>query len=118
MNPLSALDQLIPRWADGDDETLSQILELSYTSKLLPMARGKLRRENKTGLLAEDLVHRVYELMAKMDKRPTDRNGFLAAFSRNMKWVLLDDHKTRTRQRRGGPDLDQVSISLADEVEA
>ena len=110
-----SVTECLDRLRAGDTAALDRLLPLVY-DQLRTLARAQLRREDTGSTLgATALVHEAYFRLTERDKlSPKDRSHFFAIAAQSMRRVLIDQARSRKRQKRG---LGVVPIPL-DEVDS
>jgi RNA polymerase sigma-70 factor, ECF subfamily len=78
--------------------------------RVIAAARLRAERPDHT-LQSTALVHEAYVRLAGTDIRWSDRGHFFAAAARAMRRVLTDHARARHREKRGGGELDRVTLS-------
>lgn len=103
--------RLLVQWRAGDDEALNALIPLVY-AKLREIASRQLARE-RSGftLCATEVVHEVYQKLIGTDVSWQDRSHFLAIAARQMRQVLVDYARSKSRQKRGGEDWQRVTLN-------
>ena len=108
---LSAVEQ-------GDPSAAEQLLPLVY-DELRKLAAAKLAQE-KPGqtLQATGLVHEAYLRLVGMDQAQhwNSRGHFFGAAAEAMRRILIDNARSKGRQKRGGPNRKRVDLDSQDLV--
>lgn len=96
----------IEAWADGDEQALSQLVPL-VLAELRRLASAHLWRERSGfSLQPTELVNEVYlKLLRQRRVVLHDRTQFFAFASRLMRRVLVDHHRARHTDKRGGGEV-------------
>ena len=97
------LTLLLQRWGDGDEVARDALLPLVYDS-LRRLASRHLGNERRASTLQPTaLVHEVYLKMAGATVPGyANRAQFFGIAARMMRQVLVDEARSRLRQKRGG----------------
>ncbi len=113
MTTLSAADQLLAAWSEGDQDALNQLMPLVY-DELHQMAHRYLRRERADHTLQTTaLVNEAYlKMVGQKEPHWQNRAHFFAVASNIMRQILVDYARTQNRVRRGG-ELQQVPLDEA-----
>jgi RNA polymerase sigma factor (TIGR02999 family) len=99
--PAGDVTRLLESARAGDAAALNHLFELVY-QELRRIAAARLRHSDST-LSATGLVHEVYlKLTAAGPPRAEGRAHFLAIAARAMRQLLIDRHRERSADRRGG----------------
>ncbi len=111
---MSDITALLASAGAGDERAASQVFQLLY-AELKQLARAKLRRhEAITVLDTTALVHESFlRLVGRHALALPDRHHFFAYAARVMRSVIVDCVRARRADRRGGGDLDIVSLDTA-----
>lgn len=108
-NP-SATRALIVRWREGDSGAGDELTRLVY-GNLRRLASSYMRSERPGHTLSPtSLVHEAYLRLACADLTIQDRAHFLAMAAREMRRVLVDHARSRSREKRGNGSLEQVTL--------
>lgn len=105
---------LLRDWRQGDADALKQLVPIVYAE--LRKLAARFLREERAGhtLRPTELVSEVYlRLIGAHPHELNDRAHFLAIAGANMRQILVDHARRRTRAKRGGG---QHPISLSDNV--
>jgi len=97
------LTLLLQRWGDGDEAARDELLPLVYDT-LRRLASRHLNSEKRISTLQPTaLVHEVYMRMAGPNTPDfVNRAQFFAISARMMRQILVDEARSRLRQKRGG----------------
>ena len=95
------LTELLQRSADGDDLARERVWAQVH-DQLRALARSRLAREAPVTCQPTELVHEAFLKLAGATPTPRDRNHFLALAAVAMRQVLVDQARSRNRQKRGG----------------
>lgn len=101
--PNSDVTALLRRYAEGQSESLGDVVALVY-SELRQIAHNHLRRSN-VGQHVETtvLVHEAYEkLLQGKTQHLQDRKHFFAIASRAMRQIVVDTYRADLAAKRGG----------------
>ncbi|MEE4297476.1 MAG: ECF-type sigma factor [Wenzhouxiangella sp.] len=94
------LTELLRRSADGDRAARDRVwAEVHH--KLRALARSRLAREAPVTCQPTELVHEAFVKLSGPGVEPRDRNHFLALAAVAMRQVLVDQARSRHRQKRG-----------------
>jgi RNA polymerase sigma factor (TIGR02999 family) len=106
--------RLLDQWNAGDAEALKALLAELY-AELRRMAGGLLRDERPDHTLQPTaLVHEAYlRLTGLREMRIENRRHFYGAAAIAMRRILVDHARTRRAEKRGGPDVQRVSLDEA-----
>ena len=116
--PDGDVTRLLVQWREGSDEALNELIPLVY-SELHRIADRHLRNERESPTLqATMLIHEAYIKLVGADVRWEGRKHFLAIASNNMRRVLVDHARSRSRAKRGGKDAISVTLTNAIAAEA
>jgi RNA polymerase sigma factor (TIGR02999 family) len=116
--PDGNVTRLLVQWREGSDEALNELIPLVY-SELHRIADRHLRNERESPTLqATMLIHEAYMKLVGADVRWEGRKHFLAIASNNMRRVLVDHARSRSRAKRGGKDAVSVTLTNAIAAEA
>lgn len=117
-----AVTLLLERLADGEDQALDELFPIVY-SELRRIARGQRRRGGPhLTLETTGLIHEAYLRFAKADRHVySHRQHFYAVAAKAMRQILLDEAKSRLRQKRGGgaqrATLDPEQLKVEEQAE-
>lgn len=105
---------LLDRWNAGDPAALQELLAVVH-GELRGLAAGLLQHERAGHTLQPtDLVHEAYLRLTSLRAMPLEgRRHFFGAAAGVMRRILVDHARTRSRQKRGGPDAQRVPLELA-----
>ncbi len=95
------LTELLQRSANGD----ARARDLAWAcvhDQLRALARSRLAREAPVTCQPTELVHEAFLKLAGHTPTPRDRNHFMALAAVAMRQVLVDQARSRLRQKRGG----------------
>jgi RNA polymerase sigma factor (TIGR02999 family) len=111
---LGTITRLLNEAHEGRKGALDEVMELVYAD-LNRLAEKRLHQQfgpDLAGITLEPaaLVHETYLKLIKQRKRYDSRGHFFAIATRVMQRILLDYHRKKSRQRRGG---DQIRVSLS-----
>lgn len=111
---MSDVTDLLGRWNDGDADALKELLGVVH-AELRQLASRLLRHERADHTLQPtDLVHEAYLRLTGLRDMPLDgRRHFYGAAAGVMRRILVDHARTRSRQKRGGPDAVKVPLDQA-----
>ena len=109
--------QNLIRWRNGDIESFNQI-EPQLLAQLRSIAGKCFANENPGHTLqATALVNEAYLQLVKKDICWQDRAHFFAVAARQMRFILVDHAKAKSRQKRGGHVPHQsISDTVANET--
>lgn len=110
------ITRLAQRWSEGDDEALSELVDLVYDDLRIIAHRHMRRRDGDSTIQTTALVHEAFLRLAKGDSGSWKSRGHFFAFcSKAMRHVLIDYARGRQAAKRGG---NQAPVSLDGEVAA
>lgn len=95
------LTELLRRSADGDRDARERVWSEVH-DQLRALARSRLAREAPVTCQPTELVHEAFLKLSGPDLEPRDRNHFMALAAVAMRQVLVDQARSRNRQKRGG----------------
>ncbi len=102
--------------ADGDTTAREKLLELVY-DELRAIAHKRVVREGPGGLQATELVHEAFLRVMGNDTPEFDhRRHFFSAAARAMRRILIDEHRKRSAEKRGGDQRDRTFESVSTAV--
>ena len=106
--------RLLDRWNAGDAEALKALVAEVY-AELRRIAGGLLRDERPDHTLqATALVNEAYlRLAGTREMRLENRRHFYGAAATAMRRILVDHARHRKAEKRGGPDVQRVSLDEA-----
>jgi RNA polymerase sigma factor (TIGR02999 family) len=111
--PEGAVTRLLDQWRGGSDDALNELMPLVY-SELHRIAERHLVSERESPTLqATMLIHEAYMKLVGANVEWEGRKHFLAIASKNMRRVLVDHARSRSRVKRGGPDAVSVTLTNA-----
>jgi RNA polymerase sigma factor (TIGR02999 family) len=97
------ITRLLHEWQDGDRDALDRLIPLVY-EELYVIASRQMSREWRHGTIqATALVNEAYVKL--VDQRNVDwqnRAHFFAIAAKIMRRILIDDARSRLREKRGG----------------
>jgi len=109
---------LIARWRQGDAAAADELTRLVY-GNLRRLASSYMRSEREGHTLSPTgLVHEAYIRLSAGDLSIQDRSHFLAMAAREMRRVLVEHARSRSREKRGGAGLQQVTLDEAHRISA
>ena len=103
-NPTSVdppLTELLKRSAGGDRAARERVWAEVH-EQLRALARSRLAREAPVTCQPTELVHEAFLKLSGPNLEPRDRNHFMALAAVAMRQVLVDQARSRNRQKRGG----------------
>ncbi len=95
------LTELLKRSAQGDRAARDRVWSEVH-DQLRALARSRLAREAPVTCQPTELVHEAFLKLAGHSPTPRDRNHFMALAAVAMRQVLVDQARSRLRQKRGG----------------
>ena len=97
------LTQLLHKAGAGDVDAQTQLCDLVY-EELREAAHGLLRRKHHGSMQTTELVHELFEKLLAEGALATmeNRKYFFAAAVDQMGKILVDHHRRRQAQKRGG----------------
>jgi len=96
----SPLTELLRRSADGDRVARERVWAEVH-GQLRALARSRLAREAPVTCQPTELVHEAFLKLSGPSVEPRDRNHFMALAAVAMRQVLVDQARSRNRQKRG-----------------
>ena len=108
---------LLVKWGEGDRAALDQLVPL-VQAELRQLARSYLRRERADHTLQPTaLVNEAYlRLVDQRGLRWQNRAHFFGIAARLMRQILVDHARARDAEKRGGADLERLSLTQAERV--
>jgi len=97
---LQDLTLLLRRSVEGDEKAREQ-LWIEVHGQLRALAHGRLAREARQAFQATELVHEAFIKLDGLKITPRDRGHFLGLAARAMRQVLVDQARSRQRDKRG-----------------
>jgi RNA polymerase sigma factor (TIGR02999 family) len=94
------LTELLQRSADGDRVARERVWAEVH-DQLRALAQSRLAREAPVTCQPTELVHEAFLKLSGPDVEPRDRNHFMALAAVAMRQVLVDQARSRNRQKRG-----------------
>ena len=109
--------QLLAEWGSGDRAALDRLVPLVF-EELRRLAQSYLRRERADHTLQPTaLVNEAYlRLVGQQDVRWQSRAHFFGIAAHLMRQVLVDHARQRAAEKRGGADLQRLSLTQAERV--
>lgn len=113
---------LLQRLASGEDGALNEVFPMVY-SELRRIASGQRhRRAGGTPIETTALIHEAYLRFARRDRNLySHRQHFFAVAARAMRQILLDEARSRLRQKRGGEahheSIDPEQLKIEEQAE-
>lgn len=117
-----AVTLLLQKLADGEDDALNELFPMVY-SELRRIASGQRhRRGPKANIDTTALINEAYLRFAKRDQQIySHREHFFAVAATAMRQILLDEAKSRLRQKRGAgaqrDSLDPEQLQIEEQAE-
>ena len=103
--------RLLRDWRDGSAAASERLGRLIY-DELHRIAESRMRAEDPGHTLQSTaLVHEAYLRLLGAEVEWADRSHFFAAAARTMRRVLTDHARARQRGKRGGGELDRVTLA-------
>ncbi len=97
-----AVTRLLSAWQSGDARALERLTPLIY-EELRDRARRYMKNERAGHTLqATAVVHEAFVKLVEMNISWQDRGHFFSVAARQMRRILVDHAKARTRDKRGG----------------
>lgn len=114
MNSSSNFTRILKDVAEGR-ESAADLLPLVY-AQLRAIAQQRMAGERKDHTLqATALVHEAYlKLVGPREIAWQSRAHFYTAAAEAMRQILIDNARSRAREKRGGPDRRRLNLSMAD----
>ena len=113
---------LLLQLADGEEAALNELIPMIY-AELRRIASGQRRRRGSSATLdTTALIHEAYLRFAKRDSHLySNRQHFFAVAARAMRQILLDEARSRLRDKRGGgaqpESLDAEALKTEEQAE-
>ena len=105
MPPDADLTGLLIAWRNGDPHALERLTEIAY-AELRGLAVARLRQERRgVALQPTELVNEMFLRLLPMDVSWNDRSHFYTLAATTMRRVLIDQARSRGRQKRGSDPL-------------
>lgn len=102
MTSVENITQHILAYAEGEDVALGTIIEALYV-QLCDMANLQLNKFNPEAITPPELVHEVYLKFSKsLAISAQGRMHFLAIAATAMRQLIIDQLKSKSREKRGG----------------
>ncbi len=101
----AAVTQLLVEWREGDRAALERLTPIVYDELRRLAHRYMLSERPGHTLQATGLVNEAFTRLAEADVPWQDRAHFFAVAARQMRRILIDYAKARSRDRRGGGAL-------------
>lgn len=102
MTNIANITKHIIEYSEGDHMQLSVIVDALY-QELCDMADIQLKKLNPTAISANELVHEVYLKFSKaLSVNAKGRQHFLAIAATAMRQLIIDQLKSKQRNKRGG----------------
>jgi RNA polymerase sigma factor (TIGR02999 family) len=100
---IKSVSELLGKWRDGDEESLSRLVPLVYNT-LRRLAHHHLRKERPGHTLQTTaLVHEAYLCLAKQEPMEFEnRAHFFAVCAHLMREILVQHARRRNAAKRGG----------------
>ncbi|MEO1367345.1 MAG: ECF-type sigma factor [Acidobacteriota bacterium] len=96
---------LLAAWKGGDQGALERLTEIAY-GELRSLAVARLRGERGDSVLQPtELVNEMFLRLLSADVPWSDRSHFYRLAARTMRRVLVDQARSRNRQKRGSDPL-------------
>ena len=111
------ITQLLIDWSKGDQAALEKLMPLVY-DELRRLASNYLRRERASHTLQPTaLVNEAYlKLIDQRHAKWQNRAHFFGISAQLMRRILVDHARQREAAKRGGSDLQRLSITSAETV--
>lgn len=115
--PHERVTELLLKWGEGDPAALDELLPLVY-EELHRLAASYLRRERAQQTLQPSaLVNEAYlRLVDQAHVRWQSRAQFFGVAANLMRQILVDHARLRRAEKRGGPELQRLSLGQAEFV--
>lgn len=107
----AAITALLVKWREGDNEALNALTPLVYNNLRNIASRHLSRERAGFSMCATEVVHEAYQRLASADVSWQDRAHFLSIASRQMRQVLVDHARSKSRQKRGGEEWQRVTLT-------
>ena len=106
------ITQLLAQARDGDSARMDAVFQALYP-ELRRLANSRMRGREST-LTPTVLVHELFLRISQgTPLSVVDRQHFMAASARAMRWILVEHARQRATDKRGG---DQVMVSLDERI--
>ena len=107
--------QILKQLAHGDKNAADALLPHVY-EQLRSIARRRMNLERPDHTLqATALVHEAYARLVGNEELTWDSRGhFFIAAAEAMRRILIEHARSNARQKRGGPQRQRLSLSIAD----
>src|SRR5690606_38083089 len=106
------ITQLLAQARDGDSARMDAVFQALYP-ELRRLANSRMRGREST-LTPTVLVHELFLRISQgAPLSVVDRQHFMAASARAMRWILVEHARQRATDKRGG---DQVMVSLDERI--
>ncbi|MCI0442207.1 sigma-70 family RNA polymerase sigma factor [bacterium] len=112
--PSSRVTQLLQDWNRGDRQALDELMGLVY-QELKKLASSYLRSERPDHTLQPTaVIHELYlRLIGQNMPEWEGRAHFFGVAARLMRQILVDHARTRSAERRGGPQQSKILLEDA-----
>ena len=96
------ITQILDRIAEGNQQAIDELVPLVY-DQMRQIAAGALRREPAGGCDPTELVHETYlRMIGNENLAWKSRSHFYGACAVVIRRILVDQARSRSRQKRGG----------------
>ena len=109
--PPTHVTKLLQDWSRGDRQALDQLMPVVY-QELKKLANSYLRSERPDHTLQPTaLIHEVYiRMIGQSMPEWESRAHFFGVAARLMRQILVDHARSRSAERRGGPNQSKVLL--------
>ncbi len=106
------ITEILERIAKGHEASIDQLVPMVY-DQMRQIAQGAVRKEAAGGCDPTELVHEAYmRLVGNENLAWESRTHFFAACSVVIRRILVDQARSRNRQKRGG-EFQRVDFEVA-----
>jgi RNA polymerase sigma factor (TIGR02999 family) len=107
----SRVTKLLQDWSHGDKQALNELMPVVY-QELKKLASSYLRSERPDHTLQPTaLIHEVYiRLIGQNMPEWENRAHFFGVAARLMRQILIDHARSRSAERRGGPNQSKILL--------
>lgn len=109
------ITQLFAAWREGDAAAMERIMPLLYDELHAIASRAMRGERQRSTLQTTALIHEAYLRLIGSDVAWEGRQHFLALAAQTMRRILIDQARTRRRDKRGGDSA--VVVTLEDVVD-
>ncbi len=96
------INQLLIAWSEGDQTVENQLIEALYPH-IHRIAHFQFKSATANSLQTTEIVNEAFILLSKQQSVAwKNKNHFLAIASKVIRRVMIDHHRSESRQKRGG----------------